>query len=79
MDVDLVEGCPMVAYIEALALIQELEESNSRMALRCHVFADEGIHANWLDQASGGSGFSSVPEHAAEDQRQAGGHSGEGS
>ena len=20
------------------------------MALRCHVFADEGIHANWLDQ-----------------------------
>ena len=52
IDVDLVEGCPMVAYAEALALalIQELEESNSRMALRCHVFADEGIHTNWLDQ-----------------------------
>ena len=50
IDVDLVKGCPMVAYAEALALIQELEESNSKMALRCQVFADEGIHTNWLDQ-----------------------------
>lgn len=50
IDVDLVEGCPMVAYAEAPALIQELEESNSRMAPRCHVFPDEGVHTNWLDQ-----------------------------
>lgn len=40
----------MWSWWKALALIQELEEAKSRMVLRCHVFADEGIHTNWLDQ-----------------------------
>lgn len=50
IEVEIVEGCPLVLYGEALNFIQELEEARSRIALRCHVFPDVGTHTNWLDQ-----------------------------
>ena len=43
-----VEDCPLISYEASLALIQGLEESQSRLSLRCRVFAEEGIHINWL-------------------------------
>ena len=48
IEVEIAEGCPLVAHGAALTLIQELEEAMSSIALRCHVFADVGTHATWL-------------------------------